>query len=36
MNLAGYEVGGLRLPLCDMTDAHLEALKKSMKRVGLL
>ncbi len=36
LNLAGYEVGGLRLPLCDLTDAHAESLKKSMQRVGLL
>jgi len=36
LNLAGYEVGGLRLPLCDMTNANLETLKNSMKRVGLL
>lgn len=36
LQLKGYETGGLRLPLCDITDAHLEVLKKSMKRVGLL
>lgn len=36
MNLAGYEAGGLRLPLCDMTSGNLESLKKAMKRVGLL
>lgn len=36
LQLAGYETGGLRLPLCDITDAHLEVLKTSMKRVSLL
>ncbi|MPN61175.1 4-hydroxy-tetrahydrodipicolinate synthase [bioreactor metagenome] len=36
MNLAGYSVGGLRLPLCDIASGNLEVLKKSMTRVGLL
>lgn len=36
LQLKGYETGGLRLPLCDITDAHLEVLKNSMRRVGLL
>ncbi len=36
MNLVGYEAGGLRLPLCDITSNHLETLKKTMNRVGLL
>ena len=36
MNLAGYGVGSLRLPLCDMTDGPLEALRQSMLKVGLL
>ena len=36
MNLAGYEMGGLRLPLCDISDAHLEVLRASMKRMNLL
>ncbi len=36
MNLAGYGVGSLRLPLCDMTDGPLEALRQSMLKLGLL
>lgn len=36
MNLAGYGVGSLRLPLCDMSDGPLEALRQSMLKVGLL
>ena len=36
MNLAGYQVGSLRLPLCDMSPAPLETLRKSMKAIGLL
>ncbi len=36
MNLAGYHVGPLRLPLCEMAPANLEILKKAMTRVGLL
>ncbi len=36
LNLAGKNVGGLRLPLCDMTPAHLEILRASMERMGLL
>ena len=36
MNLAGYGVGPLRLPLCDMSAGHLEALRRSMLRLGLL
>lgn len=36
MNLLGMEVGNLRLPLCDMTDANLEVLKKELKNYGLL
>lgn len=36
MNLMGTEAGGLRLPLCEMTDTHLETLKTSMGRMGLL
>jgi 4-hydroxy-tetrahydrodipicolinate synthase len=35
MNLLGMEVGGLRLPLCEPTEAHLEVMKKSMQRIGL-
>lgn len=36
LNLAGYQSGGLRLPLCDISDAHLKVLKSSMERMGLL
>lgn len=36
MNLMGMEAGPLRLPLCDMSDAHLELLKAAMGRMGLL
>ena len=36
MHLAGYDVGPLRLPLCDMGDSHREILRRSMCRAGLL
>ena len=36
LNLAGKNAGGLRLPLCDMTEAHLEILRSSMVRMELL
>ena len=36
MNLAGYQVGGLRLPLCDMTEKNLAVLKQTMKDLGLI
>lgn len=36
MHLAGYDVGSLRLPLCDMGDSHREVLRRSMCRAGLL
>lgn len=36
LTLAGCDTGGLRLPLCDISAAGLETLKKSMQRVGLL
>ncbi len=36
LNLTGWQVGGLRLPLCEMTPEHLEALKGSLRRAGLL
>ena len=35
LNLAGYNVGELRLPLCEMTPAHTELLKQAMLRIGL-
>ena len=31
LNLAGYEVGSLRLPLCAMSDGHLETLRRAME-----
>ena len=36
LNLTGRKMGGLRLPLCDMTPEHLELLRSSMVRMGLL
>ena len=36
LNLAGMKVGGLRLPLCDMSEQNLETLRRSMARMGLL
>lgn len=36
MDLMGMEAGCLRLPLCDISDAHLETLKAAMARKGLL
>ena len=36
MNLAGMDVGGTRLPLCDMEPANLDKLAVSMRSVGLL
>lgn len=36
MNLLGMEAGALRLPLCDISPANLEILRKSMHRMGLL
>ena len=36
LELAGKRAGGLRLPLCEMTPQHLEVLRASMVRMGLL
>ena len=36
LNLAGYEVGSLRLPLCAMSDGHLETLRRAMESAHLL
>ncbi len=36
MGLLGWKVGGLRMPLCEISPEHLEILKKSMQNVGLL
>lgn len=35
MNVLGYEVGPLKLPLCDMEDKNLEILKNSLKEYGV-
>ena len=35
MNLLGYDVGGLRLPLCEMEPANVEKLKRELINVGL-
>ncbi len=35
MDFLGWEVGELRLPLCEMTDAHVAQLKKAMTEAGL-
>lgn len=36
LDLSGRKMGGLRLPLCDMTSEHLELLRSSMRRMGIL
>ena len=36
LNLVGMEMGGLRLPLCEMSEKNLEILRSSMARMGLL
>ena len=36
MNLMGFEVGSLRMPLTEMTDANAEQLAKAMKDFGIL
>ena len=36
LNLMGRDVGGLRLPLCDISPANLEVLRAAMVRTGLL
>ncbi len=35
MNVLGYDVGGLKLPLCEMEEKNLEILKKSLKDYGV-
>ena len=35
MNILGYEVGGLKLPLCDMDSANYATLKKSLEAYGV-
>ena len=36
LNLVGMDMGGLRLPLCDMSEQNLETLRRSRARMGLL
>ena len=36
MNLMGYNVGKLRLPLTEIEDAHRELVKKCLKEAGLI
>ena len=36
MNLMGFDVGSCRLPLCDTTQANIEALKKMLQGHGLI
>ena len=36
MNLLGLNVGPMRLPLCEMSEAHLETLRKTMEEAGIL
>ncbi len=36
LNLMGFEVGPLRMPLCDMTDENLQVLKNTLDKYGLL
>ena len=36
VNLMGKKVGGYRLPLCEMTEAHRQQLKAAMQAVGLI
>ena len=35
MNVLGYNVGGLKLPLCEMEEKNLEILKKSLDKFGV-
>lgn len=36
MNLLGFDVGELRMPLCEMTDKNLDTLKQALENYGLL
>ena len=36
MNLMGYNVGGFRMPLCDMVPENLAILEATLKRYGLI
>ena len=35
MNLAGYQVGGLRLPMCEMTPEHTHQLRQALSGLGI-
>ena len=35
LNLLGHEVGGVRLPLVEATDAEVEVVRAALERVGL-
>ena len=35
LNLMGFDVGGFRLPLCEMAPANVEKLRQAMVAVGL-
>ncbi len=35
LNMMGLDIGGLRMPLCDMSDAHKEVLCKALLNAGL-
>ena len=36
MNMLGYNAGGLRMPLCEISDANREVLRKAMVNYGIL
>ena len=36
MNLMGYDVGGLRMPLTELTPGNTEKLAKAMRDFGIL
>lgn len=36
MNMLGYNAGGLRMPLCEISDANKEVLRKAMVNYGIL
>ena len=36
LRLMGFDMGPLRMPLCEMEDAHLEQLKTAMRKFNLI
>ena len=36
MNMMGLPAGPCRMPLCDMTDEHIEAMRKALASKGLI